>query len=103
MCDMENDPKPGLLPRDDDKIYGVPDEDTPELTEEAVRRSIPAKQFFAERGLPMPGRPKAETPKVAVSLRLDQDVVDGFKAGGPGWQTRMNAVLAASLKQKKTA
>jgi uncharacterized protein (DUF4415 family) len=38
---------------------------------------------------------------VAVSLRLDQAVVDGFKAGGPGWQTRMNAVLADSLRQNK--
>ena len=87
----------------DDIEYGIPDEDTPELTEEDMQLSIPAKQFFAERGLPMPGRPKAETPKVAVSLRLDQDVVDGFKADGPGWQTRINAVLAESLKQKKSA
>lgn len=89
-------PKPN-----DEMIYGVPDEDTPELTEETARQLIPAKQFFAERGLPVPGRPKAETPKVAVSLRLDQAVVDGFKADGPGWQTRMNAALAESLKQKK--
>lgn len=85
----------------DDRLYGVPDDENPELTEEAVRRSIPAKQFFAERGLPMPGRPKVETPKVAVSLRLDQEVVEGFKAEGPGWQTRMNAVLAESLRQQK--
>ena len=87
----------------DDIQYGVPDEDTPELTEEDIRRSIPAKQFFAERGLPMPGRPKADAPKVAVSLRLDPDVVAGFKADGPGWQTRINAVLAESLKRKKSA
>jgi uncharacterized protein (DUF4415 family) len=87
----------------DDVEYGVPDEDTPELTEEDMRNSIPAKQFFAERGLPLPGRPKADKPKVAVSLRLDQDVLDGFKAEGPGWQTRMNAVLAESLKPKKSA
>lgn len=86
-----------------DEIYGVADDDTPELTAETARQLIPAKQFFAERGLPMPGRPRAETPKVAVSLRLDQDVVDGFKADGPGWQTRINAVLAESLKQKKSA
>ena len=98
---MESDRKPATAAPDDDRIYGVPDEETPELTEEAIRRSIPAKQFFAERGLPVPGRPKAETPKVAVSLRLDQGVVEGFKAAGPGWQTRMNAVLAESLRQQK--
>ena len=38
-------------------------------------------------------RPKAENPKVAVSLRLDQDVVARFKETGPGWQTRMNRAL----------
>lgn len=88
--------KPPKMP-----LYGVPDDDTPELTEETARQLIPAKQFFAERGLPMPGRPKAEAPKVAVSLRLDQEVVEGFKASGPGWQTRMNAVLAESLQREK--
>jgi uncharacterized protein (DUF4415 family) len=101
MYDMQNEPKPAMALPGEETMYGVPDEDTPELTEEALRRSVPAKQFFAERGLPVPGRPKAETPKVAVSLRLDQDVVDGFKSGGPGWQTRMNAVLAESLKREK--
>lgn len=85
----------------DDLRYGTPDDENPEMTEESLRRSIPAKQFFAERGLSMPGRPKSESPKVAVSLRLDQAVVDGFKAEGPGWQTRMNAVLADSLRQNK--
>lgn len=39
------------------------------------------------------GRPKAQTTKTAVLLRLDPDVVDHFKAGGEGWQTRMNAEL----------
>jgi len=33
--------------------------------------------------------------KKAVSLRLDADVLDGFKSQGRGWQTRMNAVLKA--------
>lgn len=100
---MANDQKHDTSLPDDDRFYGVPDDDTPELTEEALRRSIPAKQFFAERGLPMPGRPKSDAPKVSVSLRLDPEVLDGFKADGPGWQTRMNAVLAESLRHKKSA
>lgn len=33
--------------------------------------------------------------KVAVSLRVDQDVLDWFKAQGDGYQTRINAVLRA--------
>jgi uncharacterized protein (DUF4415 family) len=98
---MERDPRSEGEARRPKRVYGVPDEDTPELTDEAMRRSIPARQFFAERGLPMPGRPKSEAPKVSVSLRLDPDVVAGFKASGPGWQTRMNAVLAESLKREK--
>ena len=34
-------------------------------------------------------------PKASISLRLDADVVRWFKAQGPGYQTRMNAVLRA--------
>lgn len=84
-----------------EQAYGVADEDTPELTAETAGQLVSAKQFFAERGLPLPGRPKADKPKIAVSLRLDQEVVDGFKADGPGWQTRINAVLADSLKRNR--
>ncbi|TPL58695.1 BrnA antitoxin family protein [Mesorhizobium sp. B2-4-2] len=39
------------------------------------------------------GRPPLARPKRAVQLRLDADVVDGFRAGGDGWQTRMNEAL----------
>jgi uncharacterized protein (DUF4415 family) len=34
-------------------------------------------------------------PKSSVSLRIDADVLEWFKAQGPGYQTRMNAVLRA--------
>ncbi|WP_415206567.1 BrnA antitoxin family protein [Rudaea sp.] len=33
--------------------------------------------------------------KAAVSLRVDQDVLEWFKAQGPGYQTRINSVLRA--------
>jgi len=33
--------------------------------------------------------------KAAVSLRVDQDVLEWFKAQGPGYQTRINTVLRA--------
>lgn len=39
------------------------------------------------------GRPKQAQTKRHVSLRLDPDVVERFKAGGPGWQGRINDVL----------
>ncbi|HWK46617.1 MAG TPA: BrnA antitoxin family protein [Stellaceae bacterium] len=28
-----------------------------------------------------------------MTLRLDGDVLDAFKSGGPGWQTRINEAL----------
>ncbi|HEY7301223.1 MAG TPA: BrnA antitoxin family protein [Xanthobacteraceae bacterium] len=47
-----------------------------------------------------PGRPRKAAPKQAISLRLDPDVLDHFRAGGPGWQSRINAALrkAAGLR-----
>lgn len=38
-------------------------------------------------------------PKKLLSLRLDADVVDWFKQQGPGYQTRINAVLRAFVQQ----
>ena len=34
-------------------------------------------------------------PKQAISLRIDKDILDWFRDRGPGYQTRMNAVLRA--------
>lgn len=31
--------------------------------------------------------------KEQISLRIDQDVLEHFQGGGPGWQDRMNAAL----------
>lgn len=45
------------------------------------------------------GRPPAASPKVAVTVRYDRDVIDAFKAGGEGWQTRMNAILREAVEQ----
>jgi uncharacterized protein (DUF4415 family) len=33
--------------------------------------------------------------KAAISLRIDQDVLDWFKSRGRGYQTRINCVLRA--------
>lgn len=42
------------------------------------------------------GRPRGSN-KEQVSLRLDKDVVAKFRAGGPGWQSRMNEALRKAL------
>ena len=39
------------------------------------------------------GRPPAAHRKQLVSLRLDQDVIEKFRATGPGWQTRIDEAL----------
>lgn len=39
------------------------------------------------------GRPKLETPKVEIKIRLDAKTVAHLRGSGPGWQTRVNAAL----------
>jgi uncharacterized protein (DUF4415 family) len=41
------------------------------------------------------------TSKKMLSLRLDSDILDWFKQQGPGYQTRINAVLRAYAEQAK--
>lgn len=47
------------------------------------------------------GRPPSATPKQAVKLRLDADVVAHFRETGPGWQTRINDALRKAAKLRK--
>jgi uncharacterized protein (DUF4415 family) len=46
------------------------------------------------------GLPKIPSPKQLVTLRLDQDVLDFFRAKGAGWQVRINETLR---REKETA
>lgn len=39
------------------------------------------------------GRPISDNPKISTTVRLSPEVVKYFKAGGKGWQTRLDAVL----------
>ena len=41
------------------------------------------------------------TPRSSSSLRLSPEVLDHFKAAGPGWQTRINEVLLKSVRAKR--
>jgi uncharacterized protein (DUF4415 family) len=43
------------------------------------------------------GKQKAPT-KVPVTIRLDADIVDAYKAGGKGWQARMNDDLRRRIR-----
>ncbi|OZI31718.1 hypothetical protein CAL29_27995 [Bordetella genomosp. 10] len=86
--------KPGTIiptPEEDAEIQrGIDaDPDTYELGEAEFKR------------LKRVGRPRAERPKVQLTVRYDQDVVDAFKAEGPGWQSRMNDALRDWLKEHR--
>ena len=77
------------------------DPDAPEATDEQLSQAKPFSDVFPALADTMRknvgGRPKSENPKVAVSLRLDQEIVARFKAAGPGWQTRMNKALREAV------
>lgn len=76
------------------------DPDNPEMTEEELKELRPFREVFPELAASIDrklGRPKAKTPKKAISLRLDQEVIDRFKATGDGWQSRMNEALRKAV------
>lgn len=43
------------------------------------------------------GRPKADTTKAHITIRLDADIIAAFRASGSGWQTRINDILRANM------
>jgi uncharacterized protein (DUF4415 family) len=83
----------------------VDPDDGPEWTEDTFRRAAfyrdgklvrPADGTFTKRG-----RPKLANPKRQVTLRLDSDVLDGLRETGPGWQSRVNAILREAVKPRR--
>ena len=75
------------------KSSWIDPDDAPELTKDWFDK---ADVYHGEK-LISRGRPKAENPKKAISLRVDADVLDRFKAEGPGWQGRMNEALRKAI------
>jgi uncharacterized protein (DUF4415 family) len=85
----------------------VDPDDAPELTDELLdkatlkvgEREVPREEFAAAvKAATRMGRPRLERPKRPVTVRYDADVIDAFKATGPGWQTRMNDALREWLR-----
>jgi len=77
--------------------------DAPEATNEELALSRPLAEALPELAdridteIARRGRPRIANPKVAVSVRLDADVLEHLKSGGKGWQSRLNATLRESL------
>lgn len=75
------------------------DPDAPEATDEQIAQAKPFAEVFpdlAESIKRSRGRPVASDPKLPVTIRLDREVLEKFKATGKGWQGRMNEVLKAA-------
>lgn len=73
--------------------------DNPEWTEEDFKKARPFAEVFpdlADSIRRSRGRPKVAAPRQQISLRLDPDVIEKFKATGKGWQSRINDVLKAA-------
>ena len=51
----------------------------PQLSDGALSRAVVNKG----------GRPRSANPRKLISIRLPADVIERWKATGPGWQTRM--------------
>ena len=54
-------------------------DELPELTDDMLARAKVNKG----------GRPLSPNPRKLISLRLPADLIEQWKATGPGWQTRM--------------
>lgn len=54
-------------------------DELPELTDDMLARAKVNKG----------GRPLSDNPRKLISLRLPADVIERWRATGPGWQTRM--------------
>lgn len=106
--DREPGSMDGILPGEslDDFEKRVGD-DAPEWTDEDWANARPASDFpdllnalekaKAARG--QRGPQKSET-KDRVGLRLDHHVVAYFRSTGPGWQSRINDILADHVKKQ---
>ena len=70
------------------------DPDTYELTDAELAELRPLVRL---------GRPKAESTKARISIRISPEVMAFFKADGPGWQTRIDNVLRQYVEQRRSA
>jgi len=76
--------------------------DNPEITAEEFAQMRPFAEVFPELAASI-GKARESTKepvKKLVSLRLSGEVIDKYKAGGAGWQSRIDADLRKLNKIK---
>jgi uncharacterized protein (DUF4415 family) len=83
------------------------DAENPEWTKSdfAKAKKFPpgTKLADAVKALPRRGRPPLVSPKAAVKLRIDADVIESYRSTGEGWQSRINADLRKARRLGKSA
>lgn len=72
-------------------------EELPELTDDVFEKAVYKVQGI-EKDPPKKRGPQKLPTKLAISLRLPREVVNYFKAEGPGWQTKMSYALKDWIK-----
>jgi uncharacterized protein (DUF4415 family) len=72
-------------------------EEAPEWTDE----QIAAADLHEGGKLVRRGRPPSSNRKVPVKLRIDPDLVAALRASGPGWHTRLNALIREAVQTAK--
>lgn len=78
------------------------DVQSPEMTDEQIAQAWPFAEVFPELAASIRktrGPNKAPTKRL-ISLRLSGEVIDKYKAGGDGWQSRIDADLRKLNKIK---
>lgn len=81
------------------KIKSTADSENPEWTKEDFARARPAAEVVpAVVAAYRRGRgPQKRPTKKLISLRLDRDILEHFRARGPGWQVRINSTLRKAI------
>jgi len=84
-----------VTPEEDAAITAaaMSDPDARPLTDDEWERVKP----FVRVGARPVGRPKVETPKPKVTLRMEPDVLTYLRNTGRGWQTRVNALIREAV------
>lgn len=81
------------------------DDENPEWTDAMFAGARPAEEVlgaeFIARARNKGGRPRKAAPKVSSTMRWDPDVLQHLKDTGPGWQTRLNAVVRGLIQARK--
>jgi len=79
-------------PPGQDFVWDGEDEDERPATAEELTSAI--EEYRNRRGRP------AGSGKTQITLRVDNDTLQAFRASGPGWQSRMNQALGEWIKTR---